>query len=40
MPTDQTPCVAPETFADNRHARAVYQRLGYAEETLKLVKAL
>jgi len=29
-----------EVFASNAHARAVYQRLGYHEQTLKLAKQL
>jgi ribosomal protein S18 acetylase RimI-like enzyme len=29
-----------ETFGGNAHARAFYRRLGYEEETLKLVKVL
>ena len=29
-----------ETFGDNTHARAFYRRLGFAEETLKLVKVV
>ena len=32
--------LALDTFGDNLHARAVYAHLGFAEETLKLVKAL
>lgn len=32
--------LALDTFGDNTHARAVYAHLGFAEETLKLVKAL
>ena len=32
--------LALDTFGDNAHARAVYAHLGFAEETLKLVKAL
>lgn len=32
--------LALDTFADNAHARAVYRHLGFAEESLKLVKVL
>lgn len=32
--------LALDTFGDNLHARAVYEHLGFAEESLKLVKAL
>lgn len=32
--------LALETSGDNHHARAFYGRRGYAEETVKLVKAL
>jgi GNAT superfamily N-acetyltransferase len=32
--------LALDVFAFNTHARAFYQRLGYVEETLKLIKEL
>ena len=32
--------LALDTFGDNAHARAVYAHLGFAEESLKLVKVL
>ena len=32
--------LALETFGDNVHARAFYRHLGFAEETLKLVKVV
>jgi len=32
--------LALDTFGDNAHARAVYAHLGFAEESVKLVKAL
>ena len=32
--------LALDTFGDNHHARAVYAHLGFAEESLKLVKTL
>jgi GNAT superfamily N-acetyltransferase len=32
--------LALNTFGDNTHARAVYAHLGFAEESVKLVKAL
>lgn len=32
--------LALDVFATNRHARTFYERLGYAEETLKMVKSL
>ncbi len=32
--------LALDTFGDNTHARAVYHRLGYGEESVKMVKRL
>jgi ribosomal protein S18 acetylase RimI-like enzyme len=32
--------LALDTFGDNTHARAVYQRLGYQEESVRMVRLL